>query len=139
MPGTKYIKEKVIRDIEMVIGKKDTEYLHKLFDSNNQNYFGNKLTKPVFKFYTGKDLYGRCIVGSRDGKVPTEIWISKYAHDTHENLEDTVLHEMIHQFIYEVLHGPKYQIITHGVVFRSVCFYLRCKYGVKIEKPASIF
>ncbi len=112
--------------------------LEEKFKEYNSLYFNNKLTKPKFFFFNDKRNYGRILLGSRNGKIPTEIWISKILNVNEEILKDTLLHEMIHQYVYERLYGLKYQLITHGIKFRYVCWKLNRKYKIKI-KPTSIF
>lgn len=114
------------------------ELLYQKFNRFNKEYFDNRLNKVVFKFFNGKRNYGRCLFGSRDGKIPTEIWISQSMSNCENTLDETLIHEMIHQYEYEVLHCMKYRIITHGLRFRYVCWRLNRKYGLKI-KPTSWF
>jgi len=112
--------------------------LEEKFKEYNSLYFNNKLTKPKFFFLNDKRNYGRILLGSRNGKIPTEIWISKMLNVNEEILKDTLIHEMIHQYVYERLYGLKYQLITHGIKFRYVCWKLNRKYKIKIE-PTSLF
>ena len=112
--------------------------LEEKFKEYNSLYFNNKLTKPKFFFLNDKRNYGRILLGSRNGKMPTEIWISKMLNVNEEILKDTLIHEMIHQYVYERLYGLKYQLITHGIKFRYVCWKLNRKYKIKIE-PTSLF
>ena len=44
----------------------------------------------------------------------------------------TLLHEMIHQYVYEVLKGSKYTIFQHGLRFHLMRLYLNHKYKLKI-------
>jgi len=112
--------------------------LEEKFKEYNSLYFNNKLTKPKFFFLNDKRNYGRILLGSKNGKIPTEIWISKMLNVNEEILKDTLIHEMIHQYVYERLYGLKYQLITHGIKFRYVCWKLNRKYKIKIE-PTSLF
>lgn len=110
--------------------------LEEKFKEYNSLYFNNKLTKPKFFFLNDKRNYGRILLGSRNGKMPTEIWISKMLNVNEEILKDTLIHEMIHQYVYERLYGLKYQLITHGIKFRYVCWKLNRKYKIKIESTS---
>lgn len=112
--------------------------LEQKFNQYNELYFENKLTKPKFFFLNNKRNYGRTLFGSRNGKIPTEIWISKTLNVNEEVLKNTLIHEMVHQYVYEKLYGLKYQIITHGIKFRYLCWKLNKKYKIKI-KPTSLF
>lgn len=44
----------------------------------------------------------------------------------------TLLHEMVHQYVYEVLKGSKYTIFQHGLRFHLMRLYLNHKYKLKI-------
>lgn len=104
----------------------------------NQLYFGGKLTMPKFKFLNSGNCYGRYHCGSRDGSDPSVIYISKHMNDNENELRETLIHEMIHQYVYECLWGMKYKLIVHGIRFRYVCWQLRRKYGINIV-ATSIF
>ncbi len=109
------------------------------FNQYNELYFEGKLTKPKFFFFNSKRNYGFILLGSKDGTIPSKIWISKSANVNDDILKNTLIHEMVHQYVYERLFGLKYQIITHGIKFRYVCWRLHKKYNLKLKKPISIF
>lgn len=112
--------------------------LENKFNYYNHLLFNNKLTKPKFFFLNNKNVYGRILYGSRDGCIPSEIWISKTLNTDDNILKDTLVHEMIHQYIYERLYGFKRNFITHGILFRYVCWNIYKKHLIKI-KHTSIF
>lgn len=110
--------------------------LENKFSLYNNLYFNNKLTKPKFFFLNDKKVYGRILYGSRDGNIPSEIWISKTLNVEYSILKDTLIHEMIHQYIYERLYGSKYNIISHGIRFRYFCWQLYKRHHVKIKRTS---
>ncbi|MBR5102691.1 MAG: SprT-like domain-containing protein [Muribaculaceae bacterium] len=114
------------------------EILLKRFAEYNELYFKNKLTTPKFFFLNDKSNFGRIIYGAKNGKKPTEIWISKTLNKSDDILKETLIHEMIHQYVYERLCSLKYQLTPHGIKFRYVAWRLNKKYGIKI-KAKSIF
>ena len=73
--------------------------LQRRFEEYNRFYFNEKLKKPRFKFIMAKKPYGSCHVN----KKRCEIWISKYVKWTDETLKNVLIHEMIHQYVYEVI------------------------------------
>ena len=105
--------------------------LYSLFAEYNKLYFGNRLKRPDIYLLMKKRPYGRCCRGTRDGQKIVDIWISKYIEEE-EFLQMTLLHEMIHQYVYEVLKGPTYTIIPHGLRFHLMRLYLNHKYKLKI-------
>ncbi|MDN0049462.1 SprT-like domain-containing protein [Bacteroides gallinaceum] len=104
--------------------------LKKRFAEYNDLYFQNKLKMPLFKFIMAKKPYGSCHVD----KKRCEIWISKYVKWTDETLKNVLIHEMIHQYVYEVLHGCKYTLFPHGIRFYYVRWRLNNKYDLGIDK-----
>lgn len=103
--------------------------LKQRFAEYNQAYFEGKLTLPKFYFLSSKRPYGRSICN----KHGLEIWISKTSNVNEDVLTDTLIHEMIHQYVYEVLKGGPYHIIQHGIRFHYVRWKLYRKYGLKIS------
>lgn len=106
------------------------EEVKKRYSEYNKLYFGNKLKMPKFYFLNSKLPYGTCI---RD-KKQCDIWISKRIDWTDEFLKNILIHEMIHQYVYEVLHGWKYSPIQHGPLFHFVRWKLIRKYGLTIRR-----
>lgn len=104
--------------------------LQRRFEEYNRFYFNEKLNTPRFKFIMAKKPYGSCHVD----KMRCEIWISKYIKWTDETLKNVLIHEMIHQYVYEVLYGCKYTLFPHGIRFHYVRWRLNKKYNLKIGK-----
>jgi hypothetical protein len=83
----------------------------------NTKAFGGELAKPTIVVW--EDLYltskktRHKLHGAYDEKK-AKIWLS---HDDPQKLE-TLYHEMVHQFMFEVLGEEKFD--SHGEVFKSV-------------------
>lgn len=105
--------------------------LYSLFAEYNQLYFGNRLKRPDIYLLMKKRPYGMCGRGKRCGQRITDIWISKYI-EKEEFLQMILIHEMIHQYVFEVLKGSTYTIIPHGLRFHLMRLYLNHKYKLKI-------
>ena len=62
-----------------------------------------------------------------------EIWMSKRTKWTEPFLKEVLLHEMIHQYIYEVLHGMGFTLLMqHGLRFHYMRWRLKRKFGLII-------
>ena len=95
----------------------------------NDLYFGGVLSTPDFKFLTSKRPYGRYNVGKT-----SEISISAFRKEWSDDfLKDVLIHEMIHQYVYERMWGCKYSLVQHGIQFYYVRWRLKRKYGLKIS------
>ena len=103
--------------------------LKQRFAEYNQAYFDGKRTLPKFYFLSSKRPYGRSICN----KHGLEIWMTKRIEWTEDFFKDVLIHEMIHQYVYEVLKGGAYHIIQHGIKFHYVRWKLYRKYGLKIS------
>lgn len=108
--------------------------LKKLHKTYNKLYFEGKLHRADFGYlydFNDKDTYG-VYIGRRSRKDKTPL--IKINHDnkwTEESLRFTLIHEMIHQYIYECMGGC---LIPHGRKFKKVCKIFKEKYGIIIEK-----
>lgn len=102
--------------------------LRQRFAEYNQAYFDGKLTMPKFYFLCSKRPFGRSICSKRG----LEIWMTKRIIWTEDFFKEVLIHEMIHQYVYEVLKGGPYHIIQHGIRFHYVCWRLKRKYGLII-------
>ena len=102
--------------------------LRQRFTEYNQAYFDEKLTMPKFYFLCSKRPFGRSICSKRG----LEIWMTKRIIWTEDFFKDVLIHEMIHQYVYEVLKGGAYHIIQHGIRFHYVRWRLKRKYGLII-------
>ena len=105
--------------------KKDLERLHFKF---NQLYFGGSLSKPTFKWITCSLPYGRYIAS--DNLIQISVTAKRW---TEEVLRDTLIHEMIHQYVYERMWGFRYSLVQHGIQFYFMRWQLKKKYGLHIS------
>lgn len=104
--------------------------LMQLHSEYNQMYFGGKLSMPEFVFFARKIPFGRFTRGKS-----VKIGISAYRKGWSEGfLKDVVLiHEMIHQYVYECMWGCRYSLIQHGLQFHYVRWLLKRRYGLRIS------
>lgn len=111
--------------IRRFLTKKDLERLHFEF---NQLYFGGSLSKPTFKWITCSLPYGRYIAS--DNLIQISVTAKRW---TEEVLRDTLIHEMIHQYVYERMWGFRYSLVQHGIQFYFMRWRLKKKYGLYIS------
>lgn len=115
---------------DKALDKSDLKRMHSEY---NQMYFGGRLSMPDFKFINAKRPFGRF----RADKKTSEIGISAYQKDwSEEFLIDTLIHEMIHQYVYERLWGCRYSLVQHGLPFHFMRWRLKRKYGLNISGGA---
>lgn len=105
--------------------------LHEMFAEYNQQYFGGRLTRPNIYFLMSGRTPGRYVCGSHDGSKASEIWVSKRI-DNEDLLKTTIIHEMAHQYAFEVLKGSKYRLLKHGLRFHLIRLYLKYKFNIMI-------
>ncbi|WP_370015672.1 SprT-like domain-containing protein [Muribaculum intestinale] len=107
--------------------------LKRMHSEYNQMYFGGRLSMPDFKFINAKRPFGRF----RADKKTSEIGISAYRKGwSEEFLKDTLIHEMIHQYVYECMSGCRYSLVQHGLQFHFMRCRLKRKYGLNISGGA---
>lgn len=95
----------------------------------NRMYFGGQLAMPELRFIRSKRPFGRYLAGT-----DAEIGISAFRKDWTEGfLKDVLIHEMIHQYVYERMWGWQYSLVQHGLQFHYVRWRLRRKYGLRIS------
>lgn len=95
----------------------------------NQMYFDGQLSMPEFYFLRNKRPYGRYSAGKN-----AHIGISAFRKDWSEGfLKDVLIHEMIHQYVYECMWGCRYSLFQHGIQFHFVRWRLQRKYGLNIS------
>lgn len=103
--------------------------LRRMHSEYNQLYFGGKLSMPEFVFFARKQPFGRFTRGKT-----VEIGISAYRKGwSEDSLKDVLIHEMIHQYVYESMCGCRYSFIHHGLQFYYVRWRLKRRYGLHIS------
>lgn len=88
-------------------------YLKKQFDKYNKEFFNNELPEIKIEISRTKDALGQFRYVSRT-KTPVAIRISKYYDRNAFEIDQTLVHEMIHYYI--CLNKIK-DTSSHGVVF----------------------
>lgn len=103
--------------------------LKRMHSEYNQLYFGGVLSMPEFRFIRSKRPYGRYLAGET-----ALIGISAFRKGwTEDFLTDVLIHEMIHQYVYERMWGCRYSLVQHGIQFHYVRWKLRQKYELRIS------
>lgn len=100
-----------------------------LYSEYNKKYFDGSMFMPKITTFTGINSMGIFSVKKWTNKVEEELSIARNFKLTEEELRDLVLHEMIHQYVYE-----KYGKMNHGKHFKKKMNELNEKYGFDIRK-----
>lgn len=103
--------------------------IREMYIEYNKLYFENVLFMPKISTYIGDTSMGLFIVKKQKTFVEEEISIARNFKLTREELRDLVLHEMIHQFVYET-----YGKMNHGREFKRKMNELNNTYGFDIRK-----
>jgi hypothetical protein len=116
------------------------EYIEKLFDRYNEEYFRGELTCKKFgTFFThiesGDHILGKCFCEGKKSK----IWISSNALWDEESLKDVMLHEMIHLYNAEILGKADTFPFFHGRRFRKKKREIEKEYGIKVKKVSEVY
>ena len=103
--------------------------LRKLFIECNEKFFDGCLKMPKISTYIGESSMGIFSIKVWKTRIEKEISIARNFNLTQNELRDLVLHEMIHQYVYE-----KYGKMNHGRHFKRKMKELNKKYGFDIRK-----
>ena len=105
--------------------KSDLKRMHSKY---NKMYFGGKLSMATFKWGTSSLPYGSYNMSANviQISVTAKRWSAAF-------LKDTLIHEMIHQYVYEYLGGCRYVLIQYGLRFQYVRGQLKRRYGLSIS------
>ncbi|MBO5948232.1 SprT-like domain-containing protein [bacterium] len=77
-------------------------HIKKAFSKYNAMYFNNELHTPIFELFKSKKAFGQFCVQNRFSDTPTiKIRISNYYKREERDYDDTIIHEMIHLYIYQ--------------------------------------
>lgn len=82
------------------------DYINKAFDKYNEKYFGDSLNKPTFKLFKSKRTLGQfCVQNSHyryfGGQPTLVIRISNYYNREQKDFDNTIIHEMIHLWVFQ--------------------------------------
>lgn len=105
------------------------EDLKRRFDEYNEKYFDGVL--PPCKLFVTKSKYGCPAWISKYKKVNNKIYIANDVYWTDENLKLSLIHEMVHHYVWEIMNLNPF--FTHGRAFRKVCRMLRKKHGIRVN------
>lgn len=107
-------------------------YIKRKFGEFNQQIFAGRLPMPPIRLSHAKTFLGACVYKKRTGKdgrvekYDFVLRISTRMDLSEQEVEDTILHEMIHYYIgYNQLEDTS----PHGVVFRKIMAGINAKYG----------
>jgi predicted SprT family Zn-dependent metalloprotease len=112
------------------------EYIEKKFEEYNHLMFGGRLPKLPIVLSDAKTFLGQCV--ARTTTLPNglkkysdfELRINTRVDYPEEVVEDTIIHEMIHYFIfYHNLHDTS----AHGDIFISIMQSINANYGRKLS------
>lgn len=110
-------------------------FIKESFHKYNEKYFKGELIKPNFSIINTKNILGRfkCLK-SVSGKDIYIIEISKYYLRNEKQYDNTIIHEMIHQYIKQK--GIK-DNSSHGYYFKSIAAEIN-RDGWKISRCNSM-
>lgn len=116
--------------------KATLEYIEQKFREYNRLMFRSSLPTPAFRLSNARTALGKltCIQRRNPaGKVEKygfTLWVSKLFDFTPEEIDDVIIHEMIHLCI-----GSRQLRDTsaHGVVFRRIMNEINSRYGRHIK------
>lgn len=112
------------------------EYLKEKFKDYNRLYFNNELKKCKLLIYNTKYELGTFLPRTYNSqpviKIAKKPIVIKKNEWTEELLKDTLVHEMIHYYIRDILKDNSI-ISRHGFKFRKINNDIYKKHGYKVE------
>lgn len=90
--------------------------IEKKFEKFNIEYFEGKLAKPMFTLSVCKNTLGRCSLTTKECKTKPTIMLSTYYNVKEEEMENTLIHEMVHLYQHQVLR----EAMNHKGSFRRI-------------------
>src|SRR3712207_6226395 len=109
-------------------------WMEEWFDRFNHDYFDGKLPRPRLRLSRARTRMGTMSCKRRRRLLRTEYYdfaiaLSTYYRQTERQLQNTLLHEMIH---YTIAYTGLRDTAPHGVIFRGMMDNLNRKYGWNI-------
>lgn len=116
--------------------KLTVDFIAKTHEEFNEKYFGGKLSTPMFGIMNGKTILGYFRYKSACPRNTSYYWIkiSDYYVRSDKQYQQTILHEMIHQYIAE---NGLVDTRSHGVLFQKEASRLN-KFGWTIARTDSV-
>ena len=112
--------------------KADITYIKKKFEEFNKQMFAGKLPMLPIELSNAKTFLGQCVFkirrlpNGRTEKYDFRLRINTRVDLSEQELEDTVIHEMIHYYIgINQLNDTS----AHGQIFRRIMDDINVKYG----------
>lgn len=110
--------------------------LKEKFNEFNKLYFNNELKKCKLYIYNTKYELGMFLPRTYNSqpiiKIAKKPIVIKQNEWTEELLKDTLVHEMIHYYVRDILKDNSI-ISKHGLKFRKINNNIYKKYGYKVE------
>ncbi|MCF0213829.1 MAG: SprT-like domain-containing protein [Muribaculaceae bacterium] len=103
------------------------------YDVYNDKYFGGVL-QPC-KYHVAKEkssALGLYNPVCKNGKIIGHIWIAYHVDWSEEDLQEVIIHEMIHHYV-QTVEGHKGGLLGHNWRFRRQCRRLKKDYGLIIH------
>ena len=120
--------------------KPTMDWMAESFDNFNRQYFGGKLTLPKFSTRCSGEYWGYYMPNGNFNRLtrefkpngPGTIYLNGKWNREERDWEGTLLHEMIHMYINEVLR--KYPLNAHGKDFNNIANRINQIGGYDIQK-----
>lgn len=99
----------------------DEQFLSSQFDALNELHFGGKVPRPIkFTVISSKRFFGKCVWYEYQEHKWYELSISDYYERTRRGYINTLIHEMIHAYLWDI--GKDY--LGHGEDFLTIAAHL---------------
>lgn len=108
--------------------------VRKLWYEYNRLVFGNNLYEPIIRITRARNYYGKFVCRESDGGKTLVLLISGPLHVGSGGLNDTVLHEMIHQWQWE----NGYKENEHDETFTQWLPKIQEKTGITLQDTWSV-
>ncbi len=110
------------------------ELIKRKFNLFNNKCFHSQLPMPnSFSVKSYRQVAGQCIINTNGKKPRVSIIISRCFDFDEEALDETIIHEMIHYYLF--LQGNK-RWMKHGKAFKDECKRIKMLYGITIHRNA---
>jgi len=113
-----------------------TKFIEDNFRRFNADYFDGKLITPMFAVSNKKMAFGTLQVGNKRStkEVTYKMSVSDYYIRSEQDIQNTILHEMIHLYIRQ--NGLRERGDAHGKLFQSIADKIN-KHGWNVTTKTS--